>query len=318
MKDLPLVSIVIPVFGVEKYVGRCVDSIIQQTYPRIELIFIDDQTPDESIQIIKQKLVNADKLKNNSIIIQHTQNRGLAAARNTGVANADGKYILHLDSDDWIEADMIEQLVKKAESSNADIVICGYNAIRVSDITAHIPSTIRDKGSLIRKILHKSIPGSMWGKLISRKIYNNHLDAWSIEGINYGEDYATIPRILYYSKKIEYVESPLYNYNLTNQSSYTHNFSRKSMLSMLKADEVLYKFFVNKISESELDIMKLRTKTGMLKSGNSRLYKEIKRTYKIEQKRSGYLLSLKDRILLTLSGKGFDGILAKIVSVYLS
>ena len=133
---------------------------------------------------------------------------------------------------------------------------------------------------------------------------------WSIEGINHGEDYVTMPRILYYANRISYLLRPLYNYNLTNQTSYTKNFKLSSMESMIKADEVLRQFFLKIFNKETIALMCLRSKTGMIKRGNPSLYSQLGSLYKEEQKQYGYLLPIKDRILLTVINKGFNNILA--------
>lgn len=314
----PLVSIIVPIYGVEKYIAKCAESLCKQNYRNIEIIFVNDCTKDDSIEVLRQTLHKYAHQKLNYKIVEHKVNRGLSAARNTGVAVAQGSYIMHIDSDDWIAPSMVECLVNKATESVADIVICGCYNVRQSNITQTLPFNHKSKDDLVKDILFKSVPGSMWAKLIAKKIYDDHADAWSIEGINHGEDYATMPRLLYYAKKIAYVDEALYYYNLLNQSSYTHSYTEKSVNNMLKADRVLYDFFKDKYDEMVLDLMKLRTKTGIIKGGNSDVYCLVKKQYVSEQKRSGKYMPKRDKLLLMLCGKGFDKLLAYAVRRYLN
>lgn len=307
----PLVSVILPVYGVEDYIAKCLNSILQQTYANIEIIFVNDCTKDNSINIIKEKIdeSNSGKIK----ILEHTSNRGLSAARNTGVKAANGDYILHVDSDDWIEPTMIEQMVIEANDSNADVVVCGANIRTPNGIKITIPQQFSDKDELIKNILFKNVPGSMWGKLISKKIYNEHDDAWSIEGINHGEDYATMPRILSYANKLSYVSEPLYDYNMLNVNSYTNNFTEKSMASMIRADAVLESFFKDRYGEVVIGKMLLRSKAGMIKRGNSKLYPQLSKLYLDAQKKFIGDLSFYDAMILRSVNKGFDRFLSKLI-----
>ncbi len=307
----PLVSVILPVYGVEDYIAKCIDSILNQSYVNTEIIFVNDCTKDNSINIIKEKIDknNADRIK----VLEHETNRGLSAARNTGVKAAKGDYILHVDSDDWIEPSMIEKMVIEAEKSNADIVICGVNIKTPKGIKINLPQHYDDKDEFIRNILYKNVPGSMWGKLISKKIYDEHVDAWSIEGINHGEDYATMPRILSYANRLSYVDEPLYDYNMLNVNSYTNNFSEKSMSSMIKADSILESFFKEKYGEAVIGKMLLRSKAGMIKRCNHNLYPQLSKLYLDTQKKYIGDLSFYDALILRSVNKGFDHILSKLI-----
>ena len=97
------VSILVPVYGVEKYIERCARSIFEQTYHNLDIVFVDDCTPDKSIEILKRVLEEYPGRKAQTRIIRHAYNRGLSAARNTAVAAATGTFLTHVDSDDWIE-----------------------------------------------------------------------------------------------------------------------------------------------------------------------------------------------------------------------
>ena len=107
------VSILIPVYGVEKYIERCARSIFEQTYQNLDIVFVDDCTPDKSIEILRRVLDDYPERKAQTRIIRHEHNQGLAAARNTAVAAATGTFLTHVDSDDWLELDAVEELVKK-------------------------------------------------------------------------------------------------------------------------------------------------------------------------------------------------------------
>ena len=120
------VSICVPIYGVEKYIERCAISLFEQTYKNIEYIFVNDCTQDNSIDVLKSIIEKYPVRKNCVRIINHERNKGLGAARNTAITNATGMFIMHVDSDDYVEKDIVERLVKKQNENNSDIVTCGY------------------------------------------------------------------------------------------------------------------------------------------------------------------------------------------------
>lgn len=118
------VSIVVPIYNAEKFLRRCLDSIINQTYKNIEIILIDDGSNDNSREICELY-----KKEDNRIIVRHNDNHGVSYTRNCGIDIAQGKYILFIDSDDTVEINYVELLVSAIESSNKDIAVCAYNDI---------------------------------------------------------------------------------------------------------------------------------------------------------------------------------------------
>ncbi|CAK7053151.1 glycosyltransferase family 2 protein [Phascolarctobacterium sp.] len=116
-----LVSIIVPVYNVEKYIHKAIDSILNQTYKNIEIILIDDGSPDNCPAICDAYATQDHRVK-----VVHQQNSGLAASRMKGIAFARGEYILFIDSDDWIEPAMVEDMLLAAEKNSADIVVCDY------------------------------------------------------------------------------------------------------------------------------------------------------------------------------------------------
>ena len=124
-----LVTIVVPVYNVEKYLRKCLNSIVNQTYENIEIICVDDGSPDNSINILNEFAQSDKRVK-----IIRQENQGLSGARNTGINNAIGKYIMFIDSDDWIELNMVELMVNKIENENLDLVVCGNTNYYVNKI----------------------------------------------------------------------------------------------------------------------------------------------------------------------------------------
>ena len=120
--EIPLISLIVPVFNVEKYLKRCLDSLISQSYKNIEIILIDDGSTDESGKICDRYA----KEHSNIIKVLHQENQGLSMARNAGLDIAIGEYIGFVDSDDYVEPKMFERLYNNLLESNADISVCSF------------------------------------------------------------------------------------------------------------------------------------------------------------------------------------------------
>ena len=117
------ISVVIPVYKVENYIERCVRSLMEQTFQDVEFLFVDDASPDRSMEIVRQI---TSSYKRNVRFLKHDENRGLPSARNTGLRAAEGEYIYHCDSDDWLEPTMLEKMAGAAMAKDADFVYCDF------------------------------------------------------------------------------------------------------------------------------------------------------------------------------------------------
>lgn len=146
MKNNPVVSVIIPVYNVEKYLEECIDSVLSQTYQNIEIILVDDGSTDSSGQICDRYAE-----KNTNIYVIHQKNGGLSAARNSGLNKADSKYIYFLDSDDYIADDTIEKLLSIAENDNSDIVFFDANSF-VEDSDEEIKQNYRRNNSYVTNL----------------------------------------------------------------------------------------------------------------------------------------------------------------------
>ena len=122
----PLISVIIPVYGVEKYIAQCLDSIINQTYKNLEVIVVNDGTKDRSAEIAKEYATKDSRIK-----VYDFQNGGLSVARNRGLEIATGDYISYIDSDDWLDTKMYETLLKAAMKNDADMVKCGIRLLKI-------------------------------------------------------------------------------------------------------------------------------------------------------------------------------------------
>ena len=163
-------SILVPVYNVEKFFSRCLESLFSQTYSDIEYVFVNDCTPDNSMKILSGMLKKYPSRATMVKIINNSHNRGIAIVRNTLLENATGDYILFVDSDDWIEKDMVENLVDRAASTDADIVGCDYYEDypdKMVICNQHYPS---DHKGALRDMTLLRIKGVLWKLLIRREL----------------------------------------------------------------------------------------------------------------------------------------------------
>lgn len=217
---MPKVSIIVPVYGVEKYIERCVRSLFEQTLTDIEYIIVDDCTLDRSIDILKllieeyksrliieRKTVQIERMSNNS---------GLPIVRKEGASLATGEYIIHCDSDDWVDKDMYRLMYEKAKKEDADVVSCDY---QVSD-GVHILRSMKerwspDRDNTIKNLMLQKSHWVLWNKMFKRSVLENTI---IYPTQNMGEDMALSLQMLYYCERIAHINKPLYYYFYNEKS----------------------------------------------------------------------------------------------------
>jgi glycosyltransferase involved in cell wall biosynthesis len=216
------VSIVIPVYNVKPYLKRCLNSVFSQGYTDFEIILIDDCSTDGSYEEAKRIL---NDWEGSYKILKHEVNKGLGAARNTGISVAKGEFFSFLDSDDWISSDFLEKLVRSAEEDNAEIVICEYYKYWEDNQKQHIKSTFTLKDLTNKNLCIALATESSCDKLFKSSLFyeNNIIFA---EGIK-SEDVATVPRLIARASRVSIVPEPLYFY-----------FQRKGSLSLSSSFKV--------------------------------------------------------------------------------
>lgn len=210
-----LVSVIVPAYNIEKYISRCLDSIIVQTYKNLEIIVVDDGSKDKTVEILD----NYEK-KDSRVKIIHKENGGVSSARNKGLDIAKGDYIGFVDGDDSIEPNMYEILVKLLEEENADIAHCGYQMIFPNRVDYYYNTGRRKTQTTqegIKDLLSgKMIEPALYNKLYRRELFNSiRLD----EKIRINEDLEANYRLFKNSKKSIYYDVPLYHYMIRSSSA---------------------------------------------------------------------------------------------------
>lgn len=217
---MPKVSVIIPIYGVEKYIERCARSLFEQTLDDIEYIFVNDCTNDRSIDILNDVISEYPARQKNVIIASHEKNKGLPVARQTGLKKATGEYIIHCDSDDWVTPQAYELLYEKAIEENADIVISNFF---VSDGNKHHPfygTLSLDMHDLMFRYIN------IWTHLVKRRLYQNPI---IYPKGNMFEDKVVTIQLAVYAKNISILNEPLYYY-FCNPSSICRVFSKDKCL----------------------------------------------------------------------------------------
>lgn len=224
----PKVSVIVPIYKVEKHIEKCARSLFEQTFDEIEYIFVDDATPDRSICILSEIMEEYPVRKEYCTIVRHEYNRGLTAARNTGLSVSKGEYIIHCDSDDWMEKTMVEEMYLKAVSDEADIVSCDFRMVW-KGMSKDFRTVNWGKNKEKSLEAYIEYPWTViWNLMVKKSIYtDNRLK--STEGMTYCEDFNLSVKLLLNAKKVIHLEKVLYNYNQQNSGSVMHTLDRKTM-----------------------------------------------------------------------------------------
>lgn len=208
MKGKDLISVIVPVYNVEKYIHRCIDSIIEQTYENTEIILVDDGSPDNC-----PKICDEYEKKDKRIKVIHKKNGGLSDARNVGIEASKGKFICFIDSDDYIEKNYIKKMYESIIKNNSDIAICNYNRVYYDKT---MPCEVNEFNTI------NFITPAAWNKLYKKDLFKNIKYPVGM----YYEDLGTIPKLLMSGIKYCFVEDYLYNY-IQNTNSIMHKSNDK-------------------------------------------------------------------------------------------
>ena len=278
------VSILVPVYGVEKYIEKCVRSLMTQTYKNIEYVFVNDCTKDKSIEIIESVINEYPDRKNSVIIVNHEQNSGLGAARNTAIKNATGEFIMHVDSDDFIRKECVQKCVEAQQSVDADVVSFGKNEIYVDYSRELLPPKTSDKEEMLCAVISRKCSVAIWGRLIRKSLYTNN-DLKVDPRYNIGEDYQITPLLFYYAKRIVNIQEVYYEYNRTNVNSYIWSYSEKVQKEDFESQKIVYNFFCDKGQQYVDAFQKCRQRT-IIRSMKSTLLENKDRQYFYELRES--------------------------------
>lgn len=230
---MPVISIIIPCYGVERHLDRCLNSIVNQTYQDLEIILVDDGSPDKVPQMCDEWAKKDYRIK-----VIHKQNAGLGFARNSGLEIATGKYVAFVDSDDYVDTKMYETLLKEAEKSDADAVFCGFkteqrngdwaNSNEVSELTVwdgpELESFVLDMVACAPHIKkERKFQMSVWHSIYHRSVITDNMIKFHSEREVASEDLPFQVDYIMHSNRIIYIPQSFYYYCL-NETSLTATF----------------------------------------------------------------------------------------------
>lgn len=214
---MPKVSVIVPVYGVEKYIERCVRSLFEQTFDDLEFIFVDDCTPDKSMDVLDRVLSEFPKRKNQVVILHNERNLGQSGTRKNGIFHASGDFVIHCDSDDWVEPDWIARMYDAAKRNKAEIVQCDsfFNYEDGREVRMFMKSS-DDKIKTFINYYTSDRMAALWAHLVKREIVQSGDLIWP--DWNYSEDTTLVFQYTMMADKIAVVDAPLYHYRDNAQS----------------------------------------------------------------------------------------------------
>lgn len=241
----PDVSVIIPIYNVSPYIERCARSLFEQTLTdNIEFVFVDDASPDNSVEILQKILEEYPMRKGQVKLLRHEENKGIAGARLTAYLETRGKYVIHCDADDYVDNAMYEAMLTKAKEEKSDIVICDYVAEYKHNSKIFHQRHSSSPQHLVTLSLEGKVHNCGWNKLVSRQIYEKNIPLWQ-EGVNMWDDVTVFPRLIHSSKKISWISAPLYHYNQANVNSYTKIYSEDVLEQIYSAWKLIDSYFRN-------------------------------------------------------------------------
>ena len=274
---MPKISVIVAVYNAEKYIRRCVDSLLNQTFADFEILLINDGSKDKSGEICDDYAK-----KDNRVKVFHKENGGVSHTRQYGIEKALGEYTIHADPDDYVESTYLEDLYKEAENTDADMVICDFdNQERLATTYMKQEPTSLQPDSVLHDLFAGRIWGAMWNKLIKKSCYDNYNIKFP-ENVNLWEDLFVCCSILKQNIKVAYLPKALYHYdNIMNEGSLVRKISLKSVYWQ----DYFIKHFAEDMTREELYAKKAltlqRAFAGKVMSANElrNLYPEINNEY---------------------------------------
>lgn len=301
----PIITIIVPIYNMEDYLKKCLESLIIQTYANIEILCIDDCSTDKSVQIVEKFVQKDRRIK----LIKHNINKGLGGARNTGLANTQGEYILFVDSDDFIHPTMVEKLYLDLIKNEADMSFCDIKLYE-NDDTIYDYKPFHDTRLASQKLFFPqerlepftNIWPSAWNKLYKTSIIrNNRLNYF--ENIYY-EDHSFYYNYLLNCKRVSYLPESLYFYRHNRPNSIMKEISPR-IFEIFVILKYLKKIFAKIFDKNDFKRIYLKIKIRLLWErtmpfqGNSRIEKKFIRRAKKELSRYTLeeILTCKDKFI---------------------
>lgn len=250
----PNISVIVAIYNAERYLYRCLDSLCTQRFDDFEILLIDDGSRDKSGCICDEYARQDSRIR-----VFHKKNGGLASARQYGIDNAFGEYTIHVDSDDWVEPDMLDALYRKAKEDDADMVVCDYFELKKKETYVIQKTTALRPDAVLRDLLMGRIHGSCCTKLIRRSCYKKFGIGFPI-GLLF-EDIFVISTLCMHDIRISYLPEAFYHYDRRiNKSSLSQVPSQANIQSRIALVSYLEDHLDSDAYQNELNSLKCLTK----------------------------------------------------------
>jgi len=274
------VSIVVPIFNVENFIEKCAKSLFEQTYQNIEYIFVDDCSPDNSVNILKKILEEYPIRRKQTKIITHEITKGSSTARNSGLRVATGKYIFYCDSDDWVEKNAIEEMYNTIVKENADILWCDFYFSHLNKDVLSKQNFVEYNERCVKALMTEKIHGSIWNKMYKKSLFvENNI---TFPDYDMCEDLITNIKLFHFAKKISYLPKSFYHYVIYNCNSMSTINNEKKLNDIINNVNNLIYYFKQKqikVYDVEFNILKLISKHSLLLSINKNDFRKWKNIY---------------------------------------
>ena len=305
----PLVSIIVPVYNVEKYICKCLDSLLNQNYSNFEVILIDDGSTDNS-----GKICDYYSKKHNNIRVFHLDNKGVSNARNYGIEKAKGDFIQFVDSDDFVNKNYINDMIKLIDSEEIDMIICGINQVNYNQGESVSSNIIVSKNEglyrknnlkyVIEDLIESSYINYCYSKLIRRNLLKENKIEFK-KNISLGEDTLFILDVLKNSRSIRVVSEAPYNYVIHSNQSLTYKYRKDKFDILNNLSNEIYKFCdEEQILNEKLTYILDKRYLGIIRfclDENFKRYKGIRINHKLKNMKK--ILTNKDVVMFINSNK---------------
>lgn len=310
MEDIK-VSVIVPIYKVERFISRCAESLLAQTLPEVEFIFVNDATPDSSIAVLEETIASFPSRAGMCRVVEHEVNKGLPSARNTGLNVASGEYVFHCDSDDFVEPTMLEDMYKAATDNSADIVWCDWYLSFEKKERYMTQPGCQTPHEALRCMLSGAMKFNVWNKLVKRDLY----ERWSVrfpDGYGMGED-MTMMMLFAQSKNVFHLPKAYYHYVKLNNNAFSQTYSERHLVELRynvnRIENYLVEHFGDEF-QKEIAFLKLDVKFPFLITDDNSKYQMWKEWYPeanafiMQNKR----ISLRSRLLQLAAKYGLFGL----------
>lgn len=268
------VSVIVPIYKVEAFITKCADSLLGQTLDEVEYVFVDDASPDESVERLQAVIERYPQRQSQVKLVRLPENRGLPAARNAGMEKATGKYVFHCDSDDFVDANMLEELYREAVRQDADIVWCDWFLSFARRERYMKQPAYSTPDEALRAMLAGRMKFTVWNKLVRRQLYEDHKITFPA-GYGMGED-MTMMLLFACANRVVYIPRAFYHYVKLNPGSFTQTHSDRHVVELdynVKRVALFLKERFGNQYDCEIAFLKLSVKFPLLISNDKDKYR---------------------------------------------